>query len=119
MGDVGDYWREQRNYKRAVRSFWHECPHCAGVYGTGTKVPPGTACRNCGWVAPGEKGSDKVRAQSKLAEEAAEDESRRINKEAKRQRLLTLRTCKVCGKVFKDQRARCHHQKDKHGGVVS
>jgi hypothetical protein len=54
MGDVGDYWRDARAYRRSVRAHWHECPTCAQMYGTGTKVPPGCECHNCGWLAPGE-----------------------------------------------------------------
>ena len=117
MGDMGDYWRGHREYKRTVRSFWHECPHCAGMYGTGTKTPPGEACRNCGWIAPGERGSDIVCAQSKLADEAAAAETRAAEKAARRNRSILLRTCGNCGKVFKSERARGDHQKDKHGGV--
>ena len=52
MGDSGEYWRDYREYKRRARRSWEECPRCAVAYGTGTKVPPGEPCRNCGWVAP-------------------------------------------------------------------
>lgn len=52
MSELGDSFRDYREYRRKMRATWVECPTCAQRYGTGTKVPPGRKCRNCGWKAP-------------------------------------------------------------------
>tara|TARA_R100000544_G_scaffold34719_3_gene21654 strand:+ start:23353 stop:23715 length:363 start_codon:yes stop_codon:yes gene_type:complete len=117
MGDLGDYWREHREYKRALRMFWPECPTCAVTYGTGTKTPPGEACHNCGWIAPGERGSDKARAKAHLSAQYEDEQERAARKAEKRARLMALRTCRACGRQFKTERARINHERDAHKGM--
>jgi len=70
----GDDMREHRQWMQARKKYWHECPDCKVSFGTGTSTPPGGTCRNCGWAAPGERGSDVRAAQ---ADRAAEKERKR------------------------------------------
>lgn len=62
VGDVGDYWRENREFKRKMRSFWYECPNC-DFGGNPPKVAPGFKCHHCGWQAPGKQGDDIKKAR--------------------------------------------------------
>lgn len=69
MSDYGDFCREQRQERQSLRMHWHECPHCAVRFGTGTLVAPGKTCRHDGWKAPGKKGDD-YRAAAQMARRA-------------------------------------------------
>lgn len=91
MSDYGDFCREQREFKRATRSQWVECnsPGCQ-FGGNPIKVAPGEACRHCGVIAPSRRGSDVAYAQ------------------------LSLRTCRMCGKVLGNEQGRVQHERDKH-----
>ena len=60
MGDMGDYWREHKEYKRELRTFWHECPDCKVAFGTASLVAPGRRCKHHKWLAPGNVGDDKA-----------------------------------------------------------
>lgn len=114
MGDVGDYWNEHREFKRAARSLWVECssPGCQ-FGGSPVKVPPGEPCRHCGVVAPGVRGSDRKHARVDARTRAMNEE-----KEAEqRAHKLKTKTCRSCGKVFKNERARVDHERDKHGAT--
>ena len=97
MGDLGDYWRDARAFRRAARTQWAECPSAGCQFGGNpVKVAPGENCRHCGWTAPGARGSDVAHArqdeQKRFAEEAAADADRT----ARREKL----TCPKCGKKF-------------------
>jgi len=110
MGDVGDYWREHKEFKKRLRSHWHECPSCAVAFGTGTLVAPGRKCRNCDWKAPGVPGEDLEKARR--ATEAFEIEAEaRVEKQARK---LAERTCKFCKKVFGTPHGRAEHERQKH-----
>lgn len=65
MSSYGDFCKEQRKARQRVRMFWHECPTCAVKFGTGTSVAPGANCRNCGWLAPGQRGDDMRAADAR------------------------------------------------------
>lgn len=104
MSDMGDFYREQREERRRLRAHWHECPDCAVRFGTGTSVPPGGTCHNCGWEAPGERGDDR-RAADLLdrrlrAQEAA--------KRAKRERHFEFE-CPYCERKFRTPADRGRH----------
>lgn len=101
MGDIGEYWREHREWKQARRRHWHECPTCRVSFGTGTSVAPGRTCRHCGWLAPGEIGEDNVKARAEMTRnEPTKDRSDK--------------RCLICGKWFKTARARNQHREAKH-----
>lgn len=114
MGDVGDYWNAHRDFKRAARSQWVECdsPGCQ-FGGNPVKVAPGYACRHCGVVAPGERGSD--------VRHARQDEVRREmdaeKAEQRRRHRQRLRTCRTCGKMLGNEQGRVMHERDKHGAT--
>jgi len=112
MGDVGDYWNDVREHKRAVRMHWHECPNCERKFGTGTKVAPGCDCRNCGWRAPGKKGDDHRQAYRRENENKAE--RWRANIAAK-----NFQLCGRCGAFFIDLETLEAHEDRRHlqGGV--
>lgn len=110
MGDVGDYWNDARNYRRARRAHWHECPTCAVRYGTGTLVAPGQKCRNCDWIAPGQRGDDVHAAERDLDWESVQEQQRA----EKKARALSERTCRYCNKVFKQPHGRKHHEQSVH-----
>jgi hypothetical protein len=57
--DAAAYWADYETLKREARKTWAECPTCRARFGSGTLVPPGEECRNCGWLAPGER-SDRT-----------------------------------------------------------
>lgn len=112
MGDMGDYWREARDYRRAARSQWHECPSAGCQFGGNpVKVAPGGRCRHCGWIAPGQRGEDARYARKRVAEIAADQDRR------DRDRALTMskRTCKLCGKRLATIPGCEQHMRDKHG----
>jgi hypothetical protein len=98
MGDMGDYWRDVRDWKRNVRRSWHECPNC-DFGGNPPKVAPGCTCRHCGWEAPGERGDDIRNAN------AIEQPEPRT-------------TCRECGREFADANSCFQHERDKHGRKV-
>jgi len=111
MGDVGDYWNEHREFKRAARSTWHECtsPGCQ-FGGNPVKVTPGDKCRHCGVRAPGQRGSDIQFARDDEAQRATKEAMRLENVAAN----LKARTCRTCGKVLGNKRGRIDHEKMKH-----
>ena len=112
MGDMGDMWREQREFKRSMRRVWTECssPGCQ-FGGNPVKVAPGETCRHCGVRAPGSVGED--------IQYARQDEQRRAEEaataERKRKHRLALRTCPKCGKMLKNEQGRVNHDRDFHG----
>lgn len=111
MGDVGDYWNEHRDFKRAARRYWLECPSASCQFGGNpVKVAPGCKCRHCGWVAPGERGSD--------ARNARMDEGERLwlemETDRKKAEKKALRTCKFCNREFSTPQGRASHEKDYH-----
>lgn len=110
MGDVGDYWREHKEFKQRLRSYWHECPSCAVEFGTGTKVAPGRKCRNCDWKAPGTPGEDLTKARRDTEESWIEKDL----KAQKQARKLAECTCKFCKKVFTTPHGRAEHERQKH-----
>ena len=115
MGDLSDYWREAREYKRDLRSNWHECPHCAERYGTGTLTPPGCNCRNCGWEAPGVRGSDR-----KAARRAERDRFHRERADqARRDKSGADRTCRFCGKVLGSRLDEEQHEQSVHAKRIA
>ena len=96
MGDVGDYWREHKEYKRKERSRWHECPHCAVAFGgNGTLTPPGQKCRNCDWVAPSAEGNGLTGINY-------------VPKPKKKYK------CASCGRRFRTPEGRSQHEHDVH-----
>ena len=105
MSEMGDFYREMRQERSALRRHWHECPHCAVRFGTGTSVAPGGRCRNCGWQAPGEHGDD--RRAVKAAERAEREERRR--KEAK-----NPFPCPYCDRRLKTPAGRGEHVQKLH-----
>lgn len=104
MSSYGDFCREQRKARQRVRMFWHECPHCAQRFGTGTSVAPGGNCRNCGWDAPGQPGDDM---------RAADDLERRTWSPKSKQRGDW--NCPYCEMSFATRQARGSHVNKKHG----
>ena len=100
MSEMGDFDREQRRQRSKLRAHWHECPHCAVAFGTGTSVAPGGQCRNCGWDAPGEAGDDR-RA---VAAWDRTQEKRRQFREAKR-----IYPCPYCPRRFTTSEGRGKH----------
>lgn len=119
-GDVGDYWNEAREDRRAIRRHWHECPDCAVSFGTGTLVAPGEKCRHDGWQAPGQKGDDRRAARQDHKDEEWQEfnsEWRKLRAQDKTRRRNVLRTCRKCGKKLKSTQARKAHEKDKHPGA--
>jgi len=115
MGDVGDYWNEHRDFKRAARSMWHECtsPGCQ-FGGNPVKVAPGSKCRHCGVRAPGQRGSDVLHARE-IAAQHIIDKAKNANRKAEK---LALRTCHF-GKIFKSENAMRDHKRDKHAVAVN
>lgn len=104
MSSYGDFCREQRRARQRVRMFWHECPTCAVRFGTGTTVAPGAKCRNCGWLAPGQKGDDM---------RAADEMDRQMEAPRKRHRRGPWE-CPYCDRSFADKQARGAHVNKKH-----
>jgi len=111
MGDVGEYWRDAREYRRARRVHWHEClsPGCQ-FGGNPVKVPPGEPCRHCGVVAPGARGEDKRKADVSIEITAKQQE----RAERRRRESLQRRTCTLCAKVLFSAEAVRSHMRDKH-----
>lgn len=108
---MGDDFREHREWRRAVRNYWEECPNCAISFGTGTKVAPGDTCRHCGWLAPGKRGSDTRRASQDQRMKADRSAIGQKQKEAQ----ALKRRCLLCNKSFGSTNARQHHERDVHG----
>lgn len=114
MSDMGDDFRAMREFKRDARQLWVECPSPGCDFGGNpVKVAPGSKCRHCGWMAPGERGSDVALARQKekerwRAEEAAADRKARTQAE---------RTCPQCGKNLRTKAGMLQHVKDKHGAA--
>lgn len=115
MGDVGDYWREHKQYKRSIRSHWVECWTCAERFGgNGTKVPPGTNCRNCGWLAPGKLGDDVRQGKRDLEWERIETEAKEARRAEEKRRVLAARTCPHCKRVLGSKAGREQHVASVH-----
>ena len=111
MGDVGDYWNEHRDFKRAARRYWHECPSASCQFGGNpVKVPPGGKCRHCGWKAPGERGSDKANAEHDLWEAEFE----KIKAEQKTAAKREARTCQWCKRTLGTPQGRAEHERAVH-----
>lgn len=113
MSDYGDFCREQRQARSRLRFHWHECPHCAVLFGTGTSVAPGRTCRrHPDWRAPGEVGDDERAAH--MADEDAERV--RINKV--KQRAIKEASfnypCPYCARRFQTPLGRGKHVQSKH-----
>lgn len=114
MGDVGDYWNEHKEFMRAARSMWVEClsPSCQ-FGGNPVKVAPGYTCRHCGVRAPGKRGSDAEFARRSVVQQQTQrDLAEDAGERAKRK--LTLRTCRACQKIFRNEQGRAQHERDKH-----
>jgi hypothetical protein len=110
MGDMGEIFSDLRRRRRAVRQYWPECPTCAERFGTGTKVPPGRTCKNCGRTAPGEAGSDQEAAKVYLAaQDAAEADELRLKAEKR-----AARTCPYCKWLFTSRAGMTQHMAMKH-----
>lgn len=71
MTELGDSFRARRRHRQQARALWYECPHCAALYGTGTKVPPGERCHRDGWKAPS---AGSVRPRGETRQERLEAE---------------------------------------------
>lgn len=114
MGDVGDYWNEHREFKRAARSQWVACssPGCQ-FGGNPVKVAPGSKCRHCGVRAPGQPGSDVRYARQDEIQREMDAEKAAERKAHK----LKTRTCRLCGKVLGNEQGRVNHERDKHGAT--
>lgn len=111
MSEYGDFCREQRQWKQSLRMHWHECPNCAVRFGTGTSVAPGTKCRNCDWVAPGERGDDVRKVREWAREERAEASRLAAEKAAKKsaKEAQFEFECPYCERRFFNPAARGQH----------
>ena len=73
MSDYGEFCKEQREHKQALRRHWHECPHCKEKFGTGTLTAPGHGCKHSKkpwhpkWKAPGDQGDDQRAVEAEAA----------------------------------------------------
>ena len=115
MGDMIDQFREAREFKRAARRHWHECPSPGCQFGGNpVKVPPGGNCRHCNWQAPGEKGSDRAAAEHEMWEA----EWRKIKAEAKAAEKKSARTCRFCSRHFNTPQGRASHERDVHAKLI-
>lgn len=114
MSEMGDFYRERREYRSELRRHWNECPDCKVAFGNGTLVAPGCHCRNCNWLSPGEMYSD-ARAAIEAIKIKRLNEAKALAAKAERKKALQ---CKICGKHLKNRAGVANHMKDAHGANV-
>jgi ferredoxin len=108
---MGDLYRELREFKRDMRTAWHECPSSGCQFGGNpVKVAPGCKCRHCGWRAPGKIGDDKAAAYKLEAERHEREQRAKTERDAKRAK----RTCPLCRHVFGSPAAMQAHLATRH-----
>lgn len=116
MSDMVEMYREQREFTRDRRAHWHECPSEGCQFGGNpVKVAPAGKCRHCGWIAPGERGSD-IAAARNTAKEREDQHAAELADKAARQ---ADRTCEFCKRVFPHARAMRQHRAMYHAKRVA